>query len=236
MKNNFDYKTLSNPSVEEIPMTNDNDHNQLSRSLAELDEGSVERIMDRMLLDGVAPLEIIHDLTAGMEDVSRLYKEEEYALGELIYAGVIFKNAMNRTRPYLKNENVESRGTVVMGTVKGDIHDLGKNIVIMLLECHGFRVIDLGVDVPKEQFVNAVQQSGAKLLGMSALLTTALPEMQEVIRALGNAGLRDQVCIMIGGATTSGKFGKEIGADFYGRDAVEGVNIAKLLYHAEDIS
>jgi len=217
-------------------MTDNQDHNQLSRSMAELDEGSVDRMIGRLLLDGVAPLEIIHDLTAGMEDVSRLYQEEEYALGELIYAGVIFKNAMNRIRPCLKNENAESRGIVVMGTVKGDIHDLGKNIVIMLLECHGFGVIDLGVDVPRERFVNAIQQSGAKLLGMSALLTTALPEMQEVIRALDHAGLRDQVRIMIGGATASGKFGKEIGADFYGRDAVEGVNIAKHLYHVEGVS
>jgi methylmalonyl-CoA mutase cobalamin-binding domain/chain len=212
-------------------MGNDNDFKLLSKSLAELDENSVLRLSDALLKQQMMPLEIVQALAAGMEEVGRLYKEEEYALSELIYAGVIFKSAMAGIRPFLLRSDTVASGMIVMGTVKGDIHDLGKNIIIMLLECYGFKVIDLGVDVPKEKFVESVKESGAKLMGMSALLTTTLPEMKEVIRVLDDTGLRNQVQVMIGGAITSEKFRQEISADFYGKDAIEGIRIAKQVFN-----
>ena len=208
----------------------------LTQSLAELDENSALRLTDILLHRHVMALEVVQALSAGLDEVGRLYQEEEYALGELIYAGVIFKNAMVGIRPFLLKSNTVASGTIVMGTVKGDIHDLGKNIIIMLLECHGFKVIDLGVDVPKEKFVDSIRESGARLVGLSALLTTALPEMKEVIRVLMDAGLRDRVRVMIGGATTSEKFRQEIGADFYGKDALEGINIARQIFNTVEHS
>lgn len=217
-------------------MSNQAELTLLTRFLAELDENSVLRITDESLSQDAMPLDLVQALTAGMDEVGQLYKEEEYALGELIYAGVIFKNAMARIRPFMIKANTASNGTIVMGTVKGDIHDLGKNIIIMLLECHGFNVIDLGVDVPKEKFVDSIRESGARLVGLSVLLTTALPEMKEVIRVLADSGLRDRVQIMIGGATTSEKFRQEIGADFYGKDAIEGINIARQIFNAVEHS
>jgi methylmalonyl-CoA mutase cobalamin-binding domain/chain len=118
-------------------------------------------------------------------------------------------------------------GRIIMGTVMGDIHDLGKSIVTTMLECSGFSVIDLGVNVPAERFVEAVKDSGARLVGMSLLLTTAMDAMRETIQSLEKAGLRDCVKIMIGGAPTSERLRDEIGADFYGRDAIEAVAIAR---------
>jgi methanogenic corrinoid protein MtbC1 len=225
------YKALHPNEWGDLSMSNQAELTLLTRSLAELDENSVLCITDESLRQDAMPLDLVQALTTGMDEVGRLYKEEEYALGELIYAAVIFKNAMARIRPFMMKATAANNGIIVMGTVKGDIHDLGKNIIIMLLECHGFKVIDLGVDVPKEKFVDSIRESGARLVGLSALLTTALPEMKEVIGVLTDAGLRDRVRVMIGGATTSEKFRQEIGADFYGKDAIEGINIARQIFN-----
>ncbi|MCX5851738.1 MAG: cobalamin-dependent protein, partial [Deltaproteobacteria bacterium] len=141
------------------------------------------------------------------------------------------KEAMKRVKPHLVEGDDMHHGECVMGTVEGDIHDLGKNIVSTLLECSGFRVIDLGVDVPPARFVEAVGDSRARLVGMSLLLTTAIDSMGTTIKALTEAGFRDHITIMIGGAPTSERFRSEIGADFYGRDAVEALAIARRVYN-----
>jgi 5-methyltetrahydrofolate--homocysteine methyltransferase len=137
---------------------------------------------------------------------------------------------MTKIKPYIKAKNSIPAGRLIIGTVQGDIHDLGKNIVVMLLECAGFSVIDLGVDVPPEKFVEAVKNSGAVLVGMSLLLTTAIDAMRATIHALSEAGYRERIKIMIGGAPTNERLKNAIGADFYGRDAVEAVAIAKRFF------
>jgi methylmalonyl-CoA mutase cobalamin-binding domain/chain len=208
-------------------MKDQNDITVLSQSLANLEEDAVNQLIEGYLTTNGDPLMIVDALSKGMEKVGRLYKDGEYALAELIYSGEIFKGAMERVKPFIKAGNDMSAGRIIMGTVMGDIHDLGKSIVTTMLECSGFSVIDLGVDVPAERFVEAVKDSGAKLVGMSLLLTTAMDEMRETIQSLEKAGLRDRVKIMIGGAPTSERLRDEIGADFYGRDAIEAVAIAR---------
>jgi methylmalonyl-CoA mutase cobalamin-binding domain/chain len=201
--------------------------NQLAQAFSALEEERVYQIIDEYLAMPGDPLMIVDELSKGMEKVGRLYKEGEYALGELIYSGEIFKGAMERVTPFIKAGNDMPAGRIIMGTVMGDIHDLGKSIVTTMLECSGFSVIDLGVNVPAERFVEAVKDSGARLVGMSLLLTTAMDAMRETIQSLEKAGLRDCVKIMIGGAPTSERLRDEIGADFYGRDAIEAVAIAR---------
>ena len=208
-------------------MKDQNDITALSQSLASLEEDAVNQLIEGYLTTKGDPLIIVSELSKGMEQVGQLFKDGEYALGELIYSGEIFKGAMERVKPFIKAGNDMPAGRIIMGTVMGDIHDLGKGIVTTMLECSGFSVIDLGVDVPAERFVEAVKDSGARLVGMSLLLTTAMDAMRETIQSLEKAGLRDRVKIMIGGAPTSERLRDEIGADFYGRDAIEAVAIAR---------
>lgn len=200
---------------------------QLAGAFSALEEDSVNRIIDKHLAASGDPLVIVHGLSKGMERVGELFKGGEYALGELVYSGEIFKGAMERVRPFLAYDDGKPAQKVIMGTVEGDIHDLGKNIVITLLECSGFEVIDLGVDVPASRFVQAVQESGAGLVGMSLLLTTAMDSMRQAVRSIEEASLRDRVKIMIGGAPTSERLREDVGADFYGRDAIEALAIAR---------
>ena len=208
-------------------MKDQNDITALSQSLANLEEDAVNQLIEGYLTTKGDPLIIVNELSKGMEQVGQLFKEGEYALGELIYSGEIFKGAMERVKPFIKAGNDMPAGRIIMGTVMGDIHDLGKGIVTTMLECSGFSVIDLGVDVQAGMFVEAVKDSGARLVGMSLLLTTAMDAMRETIQSLEKAGLRDCVKIMIGGAPTSERLRDEIGADFYGRDAIEAVAIAR---------
>jgi methanogenic corrinoid protein MtbC1 len=204
---------------------------QLAQAFSALEEEKVYRIIDEYLVIAGDPLVIVNELSKGMEQVGQLFKDDEYALGELIYSGEIFKGAMEKVKPFLKEGDGKPLEKVIMGTVEGDIHDLGKNIVITLLECSGFQVIDLGVDVPASKFVDAVKETGVKLVGMSLLLTTAMDSMRQAIRSLEGAGLRNNIKIMIGGAPMSERFKEEVGADFYGRDAVEALAIARIVFN-----
>ncbi|MEM1550803.1 MAG: cobalamin-dependent protein [Candidatus Bathyarchaeia archaeon] len=142
-------------------------------------------------------------------------------------AGEVVKEGMKVLEPYLKVGEVKMIGKVVIGTVKGDLHDIGKNIVVTLLRASGLEVIDLGVDVPPERFVEAVKEHKPDVVAMSALLTTTMDEMENVIKALKEAGLRDKVKVIIGGAPITDEFAKKIGADAAAKDAIEGVNICK---------
>jgi 5-methyltetrahydrofolate--homocysteine methyltransferase len=170
---------------------------------------------------------ITEGMAKGMDIVGQKYENNEYFLAELIMAGETMKEGLKVLEPWLKVGEVRTIGKVVIGTVRGDLHDLGKNIVVTLLRAAGFDVVDLGVDVQPSKFVDAVKKRNPDIVGMSALLTATMMEMENVIKALKEAGLRDKVKIIIGGAPTTQEYAEKIHADAAARHAVEGVNICK---------
>ncbi len=203
---------------------------ELGKSLRDLREKEVEELVSRAIDAQQPPLEIIDELSAGMDAVGALYKEGDYFLSELIFSGEIFKKAMGRLKAIIESGGERQySGRLILGTVKGDIHDLGKNIVITLLECAGFEVVDLGVDVPPDKFVEAMKNTPAAMIGLSGLITTAFDSMKETVEALKQAGLRESVKIMIGGGPTNDKVREYVEADFYGPDATSAVDLAKEL-------
>lgn len=170
---------------------------------------------------------IIKVMGKGMDIVGKKYESGEYFIPELIMAGETMKEGITVLEPYMTGEAQSSLGTAIVATVKGDLHDIGKNIFIMLLSTAGFKVIDLGIDVSAEEIVNAVKEYHASILGLSALLTTNLEQMPLVINELAKAGLRDKVKVIIGGATVTEDFANQIGADGYAKEAVRGVELCK---------
>jgi len=176
---------------------------------------------------GVPPEKIIEVMGNGMNAVGKRYEDGEYFVPELIMAGETMKEGLALLEPYITGESQAAHGTVVVATVLGDLHDIGKNIFITLLSTAGFKVVDLGVDVPPKRIVKAVKDSGADIVGLSALLTTNLEQIPIVTEELGKAGLRERVKVIIGGATVTDTFAREIGADGYAKDAVTGVKICK---------
>jgi len=189
----------------------------------------VKETVGRVLNLGVDPLKVLNVLNEALDEVGRRYERSEYFLSELIMASVLATEVTSLLEPYLVKAGRRPLGRVVIGTVRGDIHDIGKNIVIMMLRAAGFDVVDLGVDVPAERFVHAISGEGAAVLGMSALLTSTVDEMRSVIEAVKKRGLRNGLVIIVGGRPVTKKFSKEIGADGYARDAVEAVRIVKKL-------
>ena len=204
---------------------------ELANAFRDLDEKRVYTLIDEAIRQGIPPLELIDECKDGMELVGELFSEEEYYISQLMFSAEILKNVMDRLNPLLGEvQKTDSRGKVVIGTVKGDIHDIGKNILITLLPRSGFEVIDLGVDVAAEKFVEALKESRAKVVGLSALLSLTYPEMKHVVDAIGKAGLRDQVKIIIGGSPVNERVRQFAGADYYGEDAVTGVKLCKEIY------
>lgn len=204
----------------------------LAQAIAKLEEKRVYELIDRKIKDGANPLDIIQECNEGMVRVGELFSECTYFISELIYSAEILKEVMKKLDPLLAGvqTGTTTKGKVVIGTVQGDIHDIGKNIVITLLRGAGFDTVDLGVDVPAEKFVQAVKESGAKVLGMSALLNFTYPAMKEVVEAIKDAGLRDQVKIVVGGTPVNEQVHEYSGADYYAKDAVAGVNICEQVY------
>jgi methylmalonyl-CoA mutase cobalamin-binding domain/chain len=198
---------------------------QLVKAFVGLDEGGVLQHVEQRLKAGDNPLAILEDCRQGMNEVGKLFEQGEYFISELIMAGEIFKQAMQLLLPKLAAEGPAARGKVVIGTVKGDIHDLGKNIVVTLLKAANYEVHDLGVDVPPERFVETVKETGAKVLGMSGLLTISFDSMKRTVQALTEAGLRDKVKVMVGGGMTSEDVCKYVGADAWGADAQAAVTL-----------
>jgi len=170
---------------------------------------------------------VMEGMAKGMELVGQKYENGEYYLSELIMAGETMKEGMSILQPYLKAGEMKTAGKVLIGTMRGDLHDIGKNVVRTLMRSGGFEVIDLGIDVPAEKIVESVRQEGPDIVGMSALLTTTMPEMETTIKALKKAGLRDKVKVIIGGAPITREYGEKIGADAAAKDAVNGVNICR---------
>ncbi|MBP8952573.1 MAG: corrinoid protein [Armatimonadetes bacterium] len=180
--------------------------------------------------EGVSPADIINDgLIAGMAVVGEKFKNNEFYVPEVLIAARAMHAGMDIIKPLLAKSGVQPRGTVAIGTVKGDLHDIGKNLVAMMLEGGGYEVLDLEVDVPAEKFVDAVKSQGAGVVALSALLTTTMPAMKDTIDALKEAGVRDQVKVVIGGAPVTQNYADEIGADGYAPDAASAVDKVREL-------
>jgi corrinoid protein of di/trimethylamine methyltransferase len=178
--------------------------------------------------DGMDSSEVLQGgLIAGMDVVGQRFKACEMFIPEVLRSAKAMSAGMEKLRPLLIESGAKTAGTFVIGTVKGDLHDIGKNLVGMMFEGAGFKVVNLGIDLETQVFVDAVKEHKPDLLGMSALLTTTMPKMGEVINALKEAGIRDQVKVMVGGAPVTEEFAKEIGADIYGANAASSVDKAK---------
>lgn len=182
------------------------------------------------LAAGAAPMQlIVEGMMPAMDEVGRLFEAEEYFVPELLLAGRAMKSAMELLRPLMAASGQKFSTTIVIGTVKGDLHDIGKNLVASMLEGSGFEVIDLGADVPPEKFVSAVQKCKPQVVCLSALLTVTMPAMKTTIDALQSAGLRDRVKVLVGGAPVTMQYANEIGADGYSDNAGGAVNLVKNL-------
>ena len=190
----------------------------------------VPELVQQALDQGMEPHEILHGgLIAGMDEVGKDFKADVLYMPEVLIAARAMHAGMDVLRPLLAESDVASVGKYLIGTVEGDLHDIGKNLVQMMLEGAGFETVDLGKDVHPETFVAAVREHQPNLLGLSALLTTTMPGMKTTIEALEEAGLRDSVKIMVGGAPVTATFAEEIGADAYAPDAATAVDVARSL-------
>ncbi len=205
------------------------DLNSISEALQRGDAGKVEELVKQALAENFVPKEILEDgLIKGMGIIGAKFKKNEVYVPEVLIAARAMHAGMDVLRPKLVETGVKDIGKFVIGTVKGDLHDIGKNLVKMMLEGAGFEVIDLGVDIPADKFVEAVKEHQPHIVGMSALLTTTMINMVEVIKALESAGLRNKVKVMIGGAPITQSYAEQIGADSYSPDAASAADTAKI--------
>lgn len=202
---------------------------RLKKALIDLDEDAFFEVLRELLSSGADPWSIVlGPMSEAMDEIGKLYEEGEYFIAEMLVAADIFKKA-------LKEMGIEEAGTdsslgvVVIGTVKGDVHDIGKSLVATMLRASGFKVVDLGVDVDADKFIEAAREHKANIVAMSSLLTTTRNYMKVVIDRLSEEGLRDKVKVLVGGLSTSREFAEKIGADGWGKNAIEGAEIAKRL-------
>jgi trimethylamine corrinoid protein len=197
-------------------------------ALADLREDDVLKMVRDRLSAGEEPLNILDDARRALEIVGKRFAAGEYFIPDLLYSGEILKGITVIVKPELsKTTEAKKLGKIVFGTVAGDIHDIGKDIVAFMLDVNGFEVYDLGVDVPVQNFVDKVKETGAGIVGLSGFLTLAFDSMKQTIQAIKDAGLRDKVKIMIGGGQIDEQVRGYVGADAYGKDAIEAVNLAK---------
>jgi 5-methyltetrahydrofolate--homocysteine methyltransferase len=194
------------------------------------DTPAADQLVSAALAAGVAPEQLLRQgLVAAMAEVGNRFEAGDYYVAEMLVSAQAMKAGLKHLRPLLAAAAIEPIGTVVIGTVKGDLHDIGKNLVGMMLEGAGFQVNDLGVDVPAQRFVQAVRETGAGVVALSALLTTTMNSMQAVVAALKAAGLRDQVKVLVGGAAVTEAFASHIGADGFAPDAASAATCARQL-------
>ena len=209
----------SRPSLQEI-----------AAAIIKGDHATSDSMTTKSLEDGVEALEIMDDgMIAGMAIVGIKFRENFIFVPEVLACARAMKAGMKHIEPILSASGIDPIGKVIMGTVKGDLHDIGKNLCIMMLRGSGFEVIDLGVDTAPDAFIDAVEEHGANIVGMSALLTTTMPNMGITIEAFIDADIRDDVMIMVGGAPVTPEFAEDMGADAYGDNAIECVEVAKRL-------
>ncbi|MBW2352927.1 MAG: corrinoid protein [Deltaproteobacteria bacterium] len=203
---------------------------QIKDAVVNRQRNEIEGLVQSAIDLGIEPTSIIDEALIGaMDVVGQLFSDSEIFVPEMLVSALTMKLGLEKVKPLLKSEAAERKGTIIMGTVKGDIHDIGKNIVLMMLEGAGFEVVDLGVDLTVEKLMDKVEDLSPDLLGLSALLTTTIPEMERVIQELGTRGFRDRLKVMVGGAPVSESFARKIGADGYGADAAEAVQLARRL-------
>jgi len=202
----------------------------IAAALIDGDNDLVDELTNKALQSGIGALEVMdYGLISGMGIVGIKFRENFVFVPEVLACARAMKAGMAYIEPILSASGIDPMGTVIMGTVKGDLHDIGKNLCIMMLRGSGFEVIDLGVDTSADRFIEAVEEHKAPLMGMSALLTTTMPNMGKTIEAFIDADLRDQVKIIVGGAPVTQEFADDMGADGYGKDAMACVALAKSL-------
>jgi 5-methyltetrahydrofolate--homocysteine methyltransferase len=204
------------------------DSKRLFDAVLDGDAKTAGEVTQQALAAGADPLKLVQDfMMPAMAEVGRRFETNEYFVPELLISARAMKAALDPIRPLLAARGEEPVGRVVLGTVKGDLHDIGKNLVAAMLEGGGFEVFDLGVNVSPEQFIEAVRQKKATIVAMSALLTTTMPAMKSTIEALKQSGVRDQVKVLIGGAPITQHYATEIGADGYSESAAGVVSLAR---------
>lgn len=210
------------------------DLNAISEQLQKGKSKIVKQLVAEAIEEGLEPKEILDKgLLAGMMIIGEKFKNNEVFVPEVLIAARALNNGLTVLEPKLLEDNVQPVGKVVIGTVKGDLHDIGKNLVTMMLKGAGFEVVDLGVDVLPETFVDKAEEYNADVICMSALLTTTMPQMKEVVEELQERSLRDKYIVMIGGAPVTDNFAKEIGADYYTPDAATAAQTAKTAVSAK---
>ncbi|MFL2763564.1 MAG: B12-binding domain-containing protein [Dehalococcoidia bacterium] len=227
-------KHIANPSelkhIQEIYEKTDPLMQEIAYALITGNDKKVDELTKSSLDNGYSANTIMDDgLIAGMAIVGIKFRDNIIFVPEVLISARAMKAGMAHIEPILSESDIPPVGTVIMGTVKGDLHDIGKNLCIMMLRGAGFVVHDLGVDVKDIEFIDAVQEHNAKIIGMSALLTTTMPNMGRVIEAFEDEGLREEVNIMVGGAPVTQEFADDMGADAYGKDAIDCVELAKQL-------
>jgi 5-methyltetrahydrofolate--homocysteine methyltransferase len=200
----------------------------LVKTLADLKEKEALKIVEDRLGGGEDPLKILDDARSAVEIVGKRFADGEYFIPDLVYSGEILKRITDIIKPKLaKASEVKCRGKVVIGTVAGDIHDIGKDIVVFMLDVSGFEVFDLGIDVPSQKFVDTIKETGSKVVGLSGFLTLAFQSMKDTVEAIRKAGLRNEVKIMIGGGQIDDQVRSFTGADAYGKDAMAAVELTR---------
>lgn len=203
---------------------------KLRQCIVDGDDDMATALAEEALQSGVDVLEIVKTaITPGIEQAGKLWHENIYFMPDVVLSAEAFKAAMQVVKPHVQGRETSSSGKIIIGVVAGDMHDLGKSIVIAMLMGAGFDVIDLGVDVPAETFIEKAKELKPDILGIGCYMTTTMLELKEVVRSLNEHGLRDRIKIMIGGVPTTQQFADEIGADAWGRDALDTVVIAKQL-------
>lgn len=203
---------------------------KIAEAVVDMEEDTVEELTNQTLAQGIDPYETIDNgLNKGMERAGQLFEEEEYFVPELLMCSDAMNVGIDILKPHLLSEDAKKKGKVVIGVVAGDTHDIGKNLVALMLESGGFEVIDLGRDIAPETFVDKAKENSADIICISTLMTTTMPGMKEVIDILRSQGIRDQYKIMVGGGPISQAFADKIGADGYSKNAAEAVRLAERL-------
>ena len=201
---------------------------ELGKLLSDLKEPEALEFVEKALAEGADPMDLLGQAKEGMSIVGQRFADAYYFIPDLVFSGEILKGIVTLLEPHLKKaEATERSGKVVVGTVTGDIHDIGKDLVVFMLDVHGFEVLDLGIDVPAEKFVETIKESGSTVVGLSGFLTLAFDSMKATVDAIKDAGVRDQVKIMIGGGQMNDDVKGYAGADAYGKDAVEAVKLVQ---------
>ncbi len=201
---------------------------ELVKLLSDLKEPEALAFVEKALKEGANPMDLLGQAKEAMNIVGQKFASSEYFIPDLVFSGVILKGIVEMLEPHLKKgQEAERLGKVVIGTVAGDIHDIGKDLVVFMLDVNGFEVLDLGIDVPVQKFVDTIKDTGTNVVGLSGFLTLAFQSMKDTVDAIKEAGLRDNVKIMIGGGQIDEQVKAFTGADAYGKDAMEAVQLAK---------